>query len=129
MTFRNFLLILPLLVAVGCGGNTAAVTGTVKLANGSPLTSGLVTFESATTNVVGNLDSQGRFSLFQIKPGDRVPVGTYRGSITTSGTPVYDDKGNELPSLIPAKYSSLETSGLSVTVEHGKPVHLDIILE
>jgi len=78
---RTILYLLPLVIVVGCGGDAAKVTGTVTLADGTPLTSGLVTFESATTNVVGNLDNQGRFSLFQARPGDRVPPGTYRGMI------------------------------------------------
>ena len=135
MIFRKILYVLPLIVVVGCG-DAASVTGTVKLADGAPLTSGLVTFESATTNVVGNLDEQGRFSLFQSRPGDRVPPGTYRGMIsydTSSAESNVDvlaggqQNTNFLP--FPSKYTSYETSGLTLTVQPGKAVQLDIVLE
>ena len=132
MIFRKILYILPLVIAVGCGGDAATVTGTVKLADGAPLTAGTVTFESATTNVVGNIDGQGRFSLFQVRPGDRVPPGAYRGSIfyDTSEQEANRREGdfsNFLP--FPQKYTSFDTSGLTLTVEPKKAVHLDIVLE
>ena len=132
MLFRKILYVLPLFVVVGCG-DAASVTGTVKLADGTPLTSGMVTFESATTNVVGNLDGQGRFSLFQVRPGDRVPPGTYRGAIFYDTSLAESQAGrqarvaNFLP--FPAKYASLEKSGLTLTVQPRKAVHLDIVLE
>jgi len=132
-TFKKTLYVLPLLVViVGCG-DAASVTGTVKLADGTYLTSGMVTFESATTNVVGTLNEQGRFSLFQFKPGDRVPPGTYRGAISYDTSLEISRAGKEgagknfLP--FPEKYSSFERSGLMLTVEPRKAVHLDIVLE
>jgi hypothetical protein len=121
MNTRNILYVLPLLVFVGCS-DAVSVTGTVKLADGTPFTMGYVSFESATTNVIGPLDRNGNFSLFQIKPGDRVPPGTYRGAIMFGGT-------DEDPLPFPSKYTSFATSGLTVTVERGKPVTLDIVLE
>ena len=132
MIFRKILYILPLVIAVGCGGDAATVTGTVKLADGTPLTSGMMTFESATTNVVGNIDEQGRFSLFQARPGDRVPPGTYRGLVfydtsAQESSRREGDRSSFLP--FPEKYASFDTSGLTLTVEPKKAVHLDIVLE
>jgi len=129
---RTILYLLPLVIVVGCGGDAAKVTGTVTLADGTPLTAGRITFESATTNVIGNIDSQGRFALFQHRPGDRVPPGTYRGLI------YYDTMEQDMQrregdhrSFLPfaPKYASFETSGLTLTVEPRKAVHLEIVLE
>ena len=120
-------LLLPLLFAVGCGdSNTAAVTGTVKFPNGTPFTNGMVIFESATTNVIGPLDSQGRFALYQHSPGDRVPPGEYRGMISSEGTT--NDAG-ETVMPFPAKFAQFSTSDLTITVEQGKPLTIDIVLE
>jgi len=115
--FKNFLYILPLCIVLGCGGGTA-VTGTVKFADGTPFTEGDVVFENESMNIIGYLDSQGRFSLFQVKPGDQVPPGIYRGAITP-----------RVGVVIPVKYTSSATSGLEIVVEPGKPVHLDIVME
>ena len=100
------------------------VTGTVKLADGKPLTIGFITYESVTTNVIGTFDEQGRFSLFQARPGDRVPPGTYRGAISYD---ISETGESRLP--FPGKYTSFDTSGLTLTVEPGKPVNLEIVLE
>ena len=120
MTFlRKLLYILPLCIVLGCGGGGTAVTGTVKFADGTPFTEGDVIFENETTNVVGYLDSRGRFALFQVRPGDRVPPGTYRGAISPNCPSI----------IIPLKYTSSITSGLVITVEPGNPLHLDIVME
>jgi len=94
----------------------------------------MVTFENATTNIVGNLDAQGRFSLFLNRPGDAVPPGTYRGVIAYDTSAAEAEAGmqegvvrNFLP--FPSKYTSFETSGLTLTVEPRQKVHLDIVLE
>jgi hypothetical protein len=136
MTFRNILYTLPLLLTIGCSDATS-VTGTVKLADGQPLTAGYVSFESATTNVIGPLDKNGHFSLFQIRPGDRVPPGTYRGMIVYDLSSFASAEGMNasgddiikkyLP--FPVKYTAFDTSGLTVTVEKGKPVKMEIVLE
>jgi len=115
--FKKFLCIFPLCIILGCSDATP-VTGTIKWADGNPFTEGIITFENEKTNVVGTLDAQGHFSLFQMKPGDRVPPGSYRGAITP-----------EMYVQIPSKFTSVTTSGLAITVESGQPVHLDIVLE
>ena len=133
MKYRQIFYLLPLLIAVGCGGDAVPVTGTVKLTDGTPLTSGSMIYQSETINVVGNLDAQGRFSLYQQKPGDKVPPGTYRGAIsydTSQDNPVQVE-GVSRQSLLPfpAKYESFEQSGLTFVAEPGKPLHLEIVLE
>jgi len=132
---RSFFLVLCCVFLAGCGGDAASVIGTVKLADGTPLTSGFVTFESSTTNVVGYLDERGRFSLFQARPGDRVPPGTYRGAISYDTTAAESAAGMQEEGVVrnflpfPSKYTSFETSGLTLTVEPRQKVQLDIVLE
>ncbi len=127
------------LAAVGCG-DAISVTGTVKFADGTPLTSGYVTFESDTTNVIGPLDKEGRFSLFQFKQGDRVPPGNYRGAIMYDISGAISNDNNAMKMTdeqitkkylpFPPKYSAFSTSGLTLTVEAGKPVpKMEIVLE
>jgi len=133
MNYRNILYTLPLLFIIGCGGDGVPVTGTVKLADGTPLTSGSMIYQSDNINVIGNLDAQGRFSLYQQKPGDKVPPGTYRGAVSydTSRDNPIQVEGVTRQSLLPfpERFESFERSGLTFTAEPGKPVHLEIVLE
>ncbi|MCL2004992.1 MAG: carboxypeptidase-like regulatory domain-containing protein [Planctomycetaceae bacterium] len=110
-------ILLTSLMIVGCGGGTK-VTGTVKYSDGTPFTEGDIVFDNEATNVIGYMDSQGHFALFQAKPGDRVPPGTYRGTIVP-----------RIGVVVPRKYTSTATSGLEIVVEPGKPLHLDIVME
>ena len=138
MQNKHVLLILPLLFAVGCGGDIR-VTGTVKLSNGSPLTDAAILFESATASVFSHLDDGGNFTLYQMYPGDGVPPGVYRGQIQFDTSSVLPESLTMdesrwralLEERMPfsTRYLSFETSELTLTVERGKPVHLDIVLE
>jgi len=137
MIFKKSFYLLPLFLflVIGCS-DASPVTGTVKLADGTPLTAGYLMFESATTNVVGDLDSHGHFSLYQFKPGDHVPPGTYRG-VVVFDTSLMDSndqsfsktQGGSTHLPFPQKYTSFNTSGLTVTVEPKKPVKMDIVLD
>src|SRR4051794_23699741 len=69
------------LSASGCGARMYPVTGTITLADGSPLTKGLVVFETTGARPVmarGNVDADGTYHLSTNKPGDGVPPGKYR---------------------------------------------------
>ena len=122
------------LTLIGCG-DAAKITGTVKLKDGTPFSDGAVTFENDRMNVYSPLDRNGKFSLYQVKPGDGVPPGTYKGRIEFNTDSL--DPGNvpdreaaiaaKMP--FPVKYTSFATSGLTLTVETRKSVHLDIVLE
>ncbi len=131
-----FAMILPLLVVcAGCGDT--AVTGVVKRADGTPLKSVNVVFDNGTTNVIGPTNDKGEFSLYQIKPGDGVPPGTYRGQVEVNvdgaSTGMSDEAYQEYLSKtlgFSSKYLDFDTSGLTLTVEAGKPVpKMEIVLE
>jgi hypothetical protein len=126
--------IVIVLTLVGCS-DAARVTGTVKLKDGTPLPGGAITFEDERMNVYSPVDSKGNFSLYQIKPGDGVPPGTYKGRISFSldaldpGNVAHREAAIAQKVPFPMKYLSFDHSELTLTVEPRKPVHLDIVLE
>lgn len=107
------------------GCSDPQVTGTVKFADGTPLTGGMVVLQSDTSQGIGEVRHDGTFSVYQYKPGDGLKQGKYRGYIT--GAVVSDDQGRT-SSLVPGKYADKETSG----IEYDSAVHkgrLDIVIE
>lgn len=125
------LVCVPLVLCLGCSDN-ARVSGVVKLPDGSTLTKGTVIFENDTINVIGLIDKQGRYSLFQVQLGDGVPPGNYRGYVRyPSEKPTTGKDGEILEPAVhfSAKYTRPDTAELNLTVERGKPVVMDIVLE
>ena len=138
---KNVCLYLPgivfaVVLVSGCGSSGQKVVGTVKLPDGSPLSKGGIMFDNGQTNVIGNLDAKGRFTLYQFKPGDGVPPGNYQGMIRYEVDIPFGlspaARNAELAKLLPfsPKYLKMETAGLTLTVEAGKNVApLEIVLE
>ena len=141
MTHSNTLLhlsciVLAFVLVSGCGSGDMKVEGTVTLPDGSPLTKGMMMFDNGKTSVVGNLDAQGKFVLYQLQPGDGVPPGNYRGMIQydVEVSPELSDEARNaaLAKILPfsPKYLGFDTSELTLTVEAGKQVpSLTITLE
>ncbi|MFO0797654.1 MAG: hypothetical protein U0804_09250 [Gemmataceae bacterium] len=129
------LLLVPL---AGCGDRTAEVTGTVQLQS-QPLPSGVVTFFPGAGVPMAAMVVNGAYSV------PALPYGTYRVSVAplapeqpvTSGPggprkPTGSPEAAAAPAAkgpqIPAKYGSVDTSGLSVPVDQAKvtyPISLD----
>jgi hypothetical protein len=112
------LLLVAVLVLAGCGKATPdgmiTVTGTVAC-GGKPLPKGAVHLvpADATKAALARIDGSGRFRA-DVWPLD------YRIAVTADEQPAYvDDNGREIPaqSLVPLKYTSVRTSGLSATVD------------
>jgi hypothetical protein len=135
---KRLLYVLPVLYSIvavtGCGGNHT-VKGQIVFPDGSPVP-GLngrgISFESVDDkrySAVGTIDADARFELYSIKPGDGVRPGKYRVMIPAVPPPMLamtDDmlsgkkpaKASPKPAApIPAKYGSVETSGLEVVVD------------
>jgi hypothetical protein len=113
----------------GCGRTFGSVTGTITL-GGAPLPAGLVSFLAEDGTVVSaNVDTNGNYRV------DNVPAGLARVTVYTGFNdnpgamgdllknqgrdPVrFKDMPKSAPPLVmvPQKYSTPETSGLSVTV-------------
>jgi hypothetical protein len=119
-TFGCGLVILAVVVA-GCGGNDfVSVTGTVTY-DGTALDTGTVTFSPASgqgPNGYGSIQSNGSY---EVKTGtsDGLPPGEYKVTVHAAGPPPPPTPENPEPipeSLIPMRYRSASTSGLSYTV-------------
>ena len=114
----------------GCGGghelDTAVVQGTV-LYQGKPLPYGTISFQpQAGPPAMGKIQADGSFTLSTYGNGDGAIVGPHKVLITATatdaGTAPAADSNTEMragQSVIPTKYSSFSTSGLTAEVATG----------
>ncbi|MDR0609769.1 MAG: carboxypeptidase-like regulatory domain-containing protein [Planctomycetaceae bacterium] len=109
--FILFVFVLPFIL--GCG--QPKVTGTVKFDDGTPLTSGGVTFINLPYQATGAIKSNGSYEMYEIKPGDGVRPGTYQ--VTVSATTGGGSDGEPLVHLIDPKFENAGTSGLTCEVK------------
>lgn len=106
------------LLCIGCGGSdqlpTYPVQGNV-IFNGKPLQQGSVTFIPENGPYAsGRISSDGTFELTTYAEGDGAIAGMHR--ILVSAVKVDPNHPQAVP-LIPFKYGSEQTSGLTATVE------------
>lgn len=112
----------------GCGSaNTAKVSGTAKLADGTPLVKARVTARSESTGkwASGTTDQEGRFLLGTEVEGEGLPFGEY-------GLIVVEDRGDwdhPSPPKVSRKYESPATSGLQLKIDSGESQVLDLVLD
>jgi len=132
VTLRTFGLALALLACLlGCGGGkTAPVNGRVKLKDGSDvgvLAGYSLTFEAegGKTSAVGDINPDGTFKLSTFGANDGAVPGTYRVAINQ---PSPDPDKPPTKSKLPAKYASLETSGLTAEIKPG-PNNVELELD
>lgn len=116
---RLVIVLFVLFCAAGC--RDPQVTGTVRFSDGSPLSRGMVVLQNEEIQGVGELNSDGTFSIYQIKPGDGLRRGAYRGYINNAMDP------KTFASLVDMKYTSMETSGIRYDSRDGET--LDITVE
>ena len=130
-------LILTLLFAVGCGGPT--VTGTVKLTDGTAVTTGDIVFQTPAREFRSYIRPDGSYTITgEEKKG--VTAGTYTvyfsGYGEILGPPPMDDQGNStgppvvletIEAIMAEKYLNPRTSELTLEVK-GSMKH-DFVLE
>lgn len=98
--------------AVGCGSKIT-VDGFVRFEDGTPLTTGTVYFESATTTARGQLNAEGRYVLESSGTKDGIPLGNYKVYILGATDSGYDANSQWIAkALIDEKFQSAATSGL-----------------
>lgn len=116
-----------LLVVAGCGtapgGKTYKVTGTVKFADGTPLTKGVINFVGDKVTALSPLQPDGSFSLATNKPNDGAPEGTYKVFFTGECMGGYQQQP-----LIHTKFGTVETAGIEQKVTTQKN-HFDIVVD
>ena len=138
------------LAAGGCGGGPklAPVSGTVTY-KGLPLAGATVVFHPAQEGVrsgMGQTDDRGRYTLWTYTPGDGAMVGDHQVTVTLRGpaekTPLnpamkkdglgeayYEQVAATGKPLIPEKYFTAKSSGLTATVVGGKSNVIDFPLD
>ncbi|AMV19183.1 hypothetical protein [Planctomyces sp. SH-PL14] len=147
---------LSALILVGCGRGGGELSGTreptfpasgVVTYKGEPVPDATVGARSTgTKNIVassGRTDSSGRFSLSTYQPGDGAIAGQHQFTVTKAVTegddPSYFDPsspnyGKPAPKtttkyLVPQKYSSFDTSGLSGEVKDSGSAEIKLELK
>ncbi len=120
------------ITAVGCGsGNPATFETSGKVTyNGQPVANGVVQLhpEGGGNSAVGNLESDGTFTLTTFKKDDGACAGTYK--VTVQAFPDADDDApaSGLPGMeltgegkppVPLKYEIAGTTDLVVTINEG----------
>jgi hypothetical protein len=112
---------LPLLFCVaGCSGRYP-VHGKVTFEDGTPLTSGMVVFESTESgkriSPRGEIQSDGSYQLGMEKPGDGVPSGKYRALVSPRMDINAEKPERDMP--IDKRFTSFDTSELEFEVKSG----------
>jgi hypothetical protein len=123
------LAVLAIPAAAGCGGpKTLPVSGSVRLADGSPVAGATVVFESSQLRLSpsGTTDSAGRFTLTAFERDDGAPAGIY--AIAVHPPLAADSSQEQPPSPFADRYASASTSGLSFTVS-ADAGSCDLVLE
>ncbi|MGI6402362.1 MAG: hypothetical protein ACOX0A_09720 [Thermoguttaceae bacterium] len=144
-TFKlfTFFSLALLLVFTGCSGR-CQVKGTVKMADGTPLTVGVVNFTDGEVVLRGEIKRDGTYQMRTFKPGDGIDPGRYNVYLTEtlslsggnerttrSGESGDDEMSwqevGQNASTIDLKYSDPVNSGLVCDVK--KSMTYDIIIE
>ncbi|GHT18831.1 hypothetical protein FACS1894189_7150 [Planctomycetales bacterium] len=112
---------------LGCSQNVP-LTGTVKFSDGTPLTTGTISFTDAKgSQARGDIDSAGRYVVGFKGIGDGLPSGEYQ--IAVSAFEYKDEGKNRITTqLVDVKFMNKDTSGLRVTIDKSVRTH-DVTVE
>jgi hypothetical protein len=109
---------LLILLGTGCGNGSYPVRGKVTYADGTPVTMGIVVFESKdaakAVTARGDIQPDGTYQLGTQKPGDGAPAGTYRVLVTPR---VENPDAPEV--TFDRRFADFKTSGLEFEVKPG----------
>lgn len=129
---RSLLIVASALCMVGCNNSgLTTVTGKVTY-NDKPVTTGTISFVSADKpTAYGEIEPDGSYSLKTVKPGDGATPGSYQVTVISledMGDRMPEDRNPLPPPMVPNKYSTAGTSGLTAEVEAGKENVIDFNL-
>jgi hypothetical protein len=120
------LFLIPVAMLVGCGhdGRLGRVHGTVRL-DGRPVPSGTVRFvPDAGRGANGKIESDGTYALGTFGQSDGALLGPHKVAIVAyenggEERPAYELRNQKMKPLVPEKYMSPGTSGLTFEVAPG----------
>jgi hypothetical protein len=121
------LLSLLMLGVLGCGSGgekVYKVSGTVKFADGTPLTQGTVMFVKEGFQTQGNIDEKGNYALSTYNRNDGAPLGEYKIYLTGEAEGIAPD----YKPLVAKKFLNAGTSGLILEVKAQSNTY-DIVVE
>jgi hypothetical protein len=114
---------IALLSLAGCGeSDWGYLDGTVKL-NGQPVGPGTISLEPTggeRAGAIARFGEDGKFTVTSARRKEGAPTGEYRVLIHGGQDFGEENAGPRPASKIPARYSSPQSSDLSVTIEPGK---------
>ncbi|MDR1960286.1 MAG: carboxypeptidase-like regulatory domain-containing protein [Planctomycetaceae bacterium] len=114
---KHFYLLLLLCFAAGCGSGDLAVTGTVSLEDGSPLTKGSVALSTDAKTFTGTIGADGKFSMGRTENGQGIPAGHY--NISVSSSPAYGEKETIIP-------ESAEPKSIEIKKGNDTPLNIKV---
>ncbi len=108
----------------GCGSGTCPVQGKVVYPDGTPVTTGLVVFESVdltpTVSASGKIQPDGSFRLGTFGLDDGTLPGKYRATVVPPPRKNPVSKFDPaVPEVVHPRFRSFETSGLEFEVARG----------
>lgn len=103
---------------VGCGKGHVGLGGRVTYSDtGEPLERGTVSFATSTFLARGEVTQNGHYRVGTFTDKDGLPKGTYRVFITGAVRVEGSTESPIVHALIDKKYSSPETSGLTLEID------------
>lgn len=132
---RMLALALLMLALAGCGRRDLhAVSGTVRFADGSPVTAGRVVLDYGIGSKHGGwgyIKPDGTFTLGSLTQTDGVRAGMVRVAITFAygldGDPGSDPASHKVKPLVHPRFENPETSGLSFEIP--RQTKWDLVVE
>lgn len=126
--YLTTLLLVACCLISGCANGNIPLSGTVTFSDdGSPLTVGTVSFEGGSVRAYGTLDNKGHYVVGTEKERNGIPPGVYKIALIGAGTTgdamqvkefgrTIDGMATFVP-LVDSKFTSAESSGLSISVD------------
>ena len=114
-----FAIVLLFVIVAGCGGGFIRTGGKVTYEDGTPVPYGAIAFETDSFMANGRIQPDGTYTLSSLKPGDGLPAGSYKVSISGTELVVVGEKDKYIEH-VHHKFANPETSDLTADVSRGK---------
>jgi len=109
--------------AWGCGKSHYPLKGKITYADGTPVTAGMVNFDSGTSLSRGKIQSDGSYAVGTLKDRDGIPKGSYKIYITGAETAMETDPAKNPPmnpSMVDSMGNPMQTMAAYRKLVHPK---------